>query len=82
MLMVKPAGPYLDVIARLADRTLAPIAAYQVSAASTRCSRPAAAAGALDRGRRCSRASSAIRRAGADIVISYFATRGREVARR
>ena len=31
MLMVKPAGPYLDVIARLAEATILPIAAYQVS---------------------------------------------------
>ena len=53
MLMVKPAGPYLDVIARLRDATLAPIAAYQVSGEHAM----------LERRRRPARSTSARRRA-------------------
>jgi porphobilinogen synthase len=76
MLMVKPAGPYLDVIARLSDATLAPIAAYQVSGEHGMLE-AAAAAGSLDREAAVMESLIAIRRAGATIVITYFA---REVA--
>jgi porphobilinogen synthase len=76
MLMVKPAGPYLDVIARLSDATLAPIAAYQVSGEHGMLE-AAAAIGALDREVAIMESLVAIRRAGATLVASYFA---REVA--
>ena len=76
MLMVKPAGPYLDVIARLSDATLAPVAAYQVSGEHGMLE-AAAAAGALEREAAVLESLVAIRRAGATLVISYFA---REVA--
>ena len=76
MLMVKPAGPYLDVIARLCDTTLAPVAAYQVSGEHGMLE-AAAAAGALDREAAIFESLIAIRRAGATLIASYFA---REVA--
>jgi porphobilinogen synthase len=74
MLMVKPAGPYLDVLARLADRTLLPIAAYQVGGEYAML-KLAADAGALDERQAVLESLVGIRRAGADIVISYYATR-------
>src|SRR3954464_5867656 len=74
MLMVKPAGPYLDVLARLADRTLLPIAAYQVGGEYAML-RLAAEAGAPDERQAVLESLVGIRRAGADIVISYYATR-------
>ncbi len=73
MLMVKPAGPYLDVIARLHDATLAPIAAFQVSGEHGMLE-AAAAAGALEREAAVLESLVAIRRAGATLVFSYFAT--------
>jgi porphobilinogen synthase len=74
MLMVKPAGPYLDVIARLADRTLAPIAAYQVGGEYAML-RHAADAGAFAERDAVLESLVGIRRAGADVVITYYATR-------
>jgi porphobilinogen synthase len=73
LLMVKPAGPYLDVLARLADRTLLPIAAYQVSGEYAML-KAAAAAGAFDEREAALESLIGIRRAGADLVITYFAT--------
>jgi len=76
--MVKPALPYLDVIARLRTEITVPIAAYQVSGEYSQI-RAAAARGWLDEEAVVDESLLAIRRAGADIVISYFAT---DVARR
>src|SRR3954449_7079642 len=73
MLMVKPAGPYLDVLARLRDATLTPIAAYQVGGEYAML-KLAAEAGALDERQAVLESLVGIRRAGADIVISYYAT--------
>jgi porphobilinogen synthase len=73
MLMVKPAGPYLDVLARLRDRTLAPIAAFQVSGEYAML-RAAGSTGALDERAAVLESLLAIRRAGADLVITYYAT--------
>jgi porphobilinogen synthase len=72
MLMVKPAGPYLDVIARARERFDVPLAAYQVSGEY------AAIRAAADRGWMDLRAAAlesllGIRRAGADVVVTYFA---------
>jgi porphobilinogen synthase len=73
MLMVKPAGPYLDVLARLRDATSMPIAAYQVSGEHAML-RAAARAGSLDERSAVLESLVGIRRAGADLVITYFAT--------
>ena len=70
--MVKPAGPYLDVIARVRAATSLPVAAYQVSGEY------AMLCAAIERGwldeRRCILESlGSIRRAGADVILTYFA---------
>jgi len=72
MLMVKPAGMYLDVIARARAATTLPIAAYQVSGEYLMI-QSAAASGWLDE-RRCALESlTAIKRAGADVILTYYA---------
>jgi len=70
--MVKPAGPYLDVIAAARARVDVPIAAYQVSGEHAAI-HAAAERGWLDRRRAVLETVTGIRRAGADIVITYFA---------
>jgi porphobilinogen synthase len=72
MLMVKPGMPYLDVLARLRQQTLLPIAVYQVSGEYAMI-KFAAAAGAIDEGAVVRESLGAFKRAGADIIISYFA---------
>jgi len=77
MVMVKPAGPFLDVIRRVKSETGYPLAAYQVSAEYAMIQ----AAGErrwIDRERVMMESLLGIRRAGADVVITYFA---REAAR-
>ncbi|HEY0387154.1 MAG TPA: porphobilinogen synthase [Gaiellales bacterium] len=74
MVMVKPAMPYLDVIRRVRERTLAPIAAYQVSGEYAMLT-GAARAGLLDERAAALEALTAIKRAGADMIITYHATR-------
>jgi porphobilinogen synthase len=74
MLMVKPAMPYLDVLARLRQRTDLPIAAYQVSGEYAMLE-AAVATGVLDRRAAVLESLTAIRRAGADMVITYHARR-------
>jgi porphobilinogen synthase len=76
--MVKPALPYLDVVRRLADTVPVPVAAYQVSGEYAMVE-AAAAHGWLDRTRVVMELLTGIRRAGAQIVLSYWAV---EVARR
>ena len=72
LLMVKPAGPYLDVIAEARARFDVPLAAYQVSGEyAAICA--AAERGWLDRERAARESLIGIVRAGADIVITYFA---------
>jgi porphobilinogen synthase len=71
-LMVKPAVPYLDVLARLQERTLLPLAAYHVSGEYAML-KHAAAAGALDERAAVLETLTSIRRAGADLVITYYA---------
>ena len=73
MVMVKPAGPYLDVIHRVKGETGYPIAAYQVSGEFAMI-RAAAAQGWIDGERVMMESLLGIRRAGADVVITYFAT--------
>jgi porphobilinogen synthase len=77
MVMVKPALPYLDVIRRVKDATRVPVAAYNVSGEYAMV-KAAAAAGYLDERATVLEALTAIRRAGADIVITYHA---KDVAR-
>ena len=77
MVMVKPALPYLDVIRRVKEATRVPVAAYNVSGEYAMV-RAAAAAGYLDEESTVLEALTAIRRAGADVVITYHA---KDVAR-
>jgi porphobilinogen synthase len=72
MVMVKPALPYLDVIRRVKDATRVPVAAYNVSGEYSMV-KAAAAAGYLDERSTVLESLTAIRRAGADVVISYHA---------
>ncbi len=72
MLMVKPAGPYLDVIARLRAETDLPIAAYQVSGEYAMI-HAAARNGWLDLTSCMNEALTAIARAGADCILTYAA---------
>jgi porphobilinogen synthase len=72
VVMVKPALPYLDVIRRVKDATRVPVAAYNVSGEYAMV-KAAAAAGHVDERAIVLETLTAIRRAGADIVISYHA---------
>jgi len=72
IVMVKPAMPYLDVIAAARRRFDAPLAAYQVSGEFAMIE-AAARNGWLDRDRAILESLQSIRRAGADIIITYFA---------
>jgi len=70
MLMVKPALPYLDILARLRPRTQLPLVAYFVSGEYAMI-KAAAAAGVLDEPAAVREALTGIVRAGADLVITY-----------
>lgn len=72
ILMVKPGIAYLDVISRLRQQTCTPIAAYQVSGEYAMI-KFAAKAGAVDEASAVRETLGAFKRAGADIIISYFA---------
>jgi porphobilinogen synthase len=72
VVMVKPALPYLDVIRRVKDETRLPVAAYNVSGEYAMI-KAASAAGMLDERAAVLEALTSIRRAGADIVITYHA---------
>jgi porphobilinogen synthase len=72
MVMVKPALPYLDVVRRVKEATRLPVAAYNVSGEYAMV-KFAAAAGALDERATVLETLTSIRRAGADIVITYHA---------
>jgi porphobilinogen synthase len=77
VVMVKPALTYLDVIRRVRDAVHVPVAAYQVSGEYSMIE-AAAAQGWVDRDRVIMETLGSIRRAGADIILTYWAT---EVAR-
>jgi len=72
IVMVKPAGAYLDIIRRVKDRVQVPVAAYQVSGEYAMI-KAASAKGWLDEKSAMIESLMAIRRAGADIIVSYFA---------
>ena len=78
IVMVKPAMSYLDVLRAVAETADVPVAAYQVSGEYAMVE-AAAANGWLDRERTILETLTAIRRAGADLVLTYWAV---EVARR
>ncbi|HEV7705482.1 MAG TPA: porphobilinogen synthase [Gemmatimonadaceae bacterium] len=71
--MVKPAGPYLDIVARVKQETGYPVAAYQVSGEYAMLL-AAAERGWIDRERAMLESLMGIRRAGADFILTYFAT--------
>lgn len=72
MLMVKPAGPYLDLISKARERFDVPLSAYQVSGEFSMIV-AAAQNGWLDLDRAMMESLIAIRRAGADFILTYFA---------
>jgi porphobilinogen synthase len=72
ILMVKPALPYLDLIRRIKTETSMPLAAYNVSGEYAMV-KAAVAAGYLDERATVLETLTSIRRAGADIVITYHA---------
>jgi porphobilinogen synthase len=72
VVMVKPALPYLDVLRRVKDATRAPVAAFHVSGEYSML-KAAAANGWLEERAAAMESLVAIRRAGADIIISYYA---------
>jgi porphobilinogen synthase len=72
IMMVKPAMPYLDVLCRLRAATTLPLAAYQVSGEYAMI-KAACANGWLDERKTVLESLMAIRRAGADIIFTYFA---------
>ena len=71
--MVKPAGPYLDIVARVKQETGYPVSAYQVSGEYAMLL-AAAERGWIDRERAMLESLMGIRRAGADFILTYFAT--------
>lgn len=72
IVMVKPAGPYLDVIARVRDETTLPVAAYQVSGEYLMI-KSACAGGWLDEKALVMESLLGIKRAGANMILTYFA---------
>ena len=78
MLMVKPALPYLDVIHAVRERFDLPVAAYQVSGEYAMI-RAAGRLGWIDEERVALESLTSIKRAGADIILTYFA---RDIAKR
>ena len=74
MVMVKPAGPYLDIIAKVREATVLPVAAYQVSGEYLMIE-SAGAAGWVDTKAVALESLMGIKRAGADIILTYYAKR-------
>ena len=72
MVMIKPAGAYLDIIAKVKETTTLPVAAYQVSGEYLMI-KSAASAGWLDEKAVVLESLTGIKRAGADVILSYFA---------
>ena len=72
VVMVKPAMPYLDVIRRVKEQTGAPVGAYQVSGEYSML-KAAAQNGWIDERTAVLESLTAIRRAGADLVLTYYA---------
>lgn len=73
MVMVKPAGPYLDILARVADAVDVPVAAYQISGEYAMIE-AAAERGWIDRDKAIMESLTGIKRAGANMILTYWAT--------
>jgi porphobilinogen synthase len=73
MIMVKPALPYLDVLARVAEMVDVPVAAYQVSGEYAMVE-AAVANGWIERDRVVLETLTSIRRAGAQLILTYWAS--------
>jgi porphobilinogen synthase len=80
ILMVKPAGPYLDIIRDVRDNTDLPVAAYQVSGEYAQI-HAAAQKGWLDLEKCRDESLLAIKRAGADMILTYFAKEVAQLAK-
>jgi porphobilinogen synthase len=80
IVMVKPALPYLDVIAAVRERVTIPVAAYQVSGEYAMVE-AAAANGWIDRERVMLETLTSIKRAGAQITLTYWATEAARLLR-
>lgn len=80
IVMVKPAGPYLDIIRETADSFPVPLCAYQVSGEYAMI-KAAAANGWIDEGRIMMESLVGIKRAGADMIITYYAKDAARVLR-
>ncbi|WP_412541419.1 porphobilinogen synthase [Longispora sp. K20-0274] len=80
MVMVKPGLPYLDVISAVAERVTVPVAAYQVSGEYAMVE-AAAANGWIDRERAIMESLTALRRAGAQITLTYWAVEAARLLR-
>ncbi|MFI6939083.1 porphobilinogen synthase [Streptomyces sp. NPDC050418] len=72
MVMVKPAGPYLDVLSKVADAVDVPVAAYQISGEYSMVE-AAAEKGWIDRDKAIMETLTGIRRAGANMILTYWA---------
>lgn len=73
MVMVKPAGPYLDVLAKVAEAVDVPVAAYQISGEYAMVE-AAAEKGWIDRDKAILETLTGIRRAGGQMILTYWAT--------
>ncbi|WP_415962142.1 porphobilinogen synthase [Streptomyces sp. 021-4] len=73
MVMVKPAGPYLDILAKVAESVHVPVAAYQISGEYAMIE-AAAEKGWIDRDKAILESLTGIRRAGAQMILTYWAT--------
>lgn len=80
IVMVKPALPYLDIIRRVKDRFAMPTAAYNVSGEYSMI-KAAARNGWIDEGRVMMEVLTSIKRAGADLILTYFAKEAAKVLR-
>jgi porphobilinogen synthase len=80
-ILVKPAGPYLDIVRRVKETTGYPVGAYQVSGEYAML-QAAAERGWLDGDRAMMESLIGIRRAGADFILTYFATSAARLIRR
>ena len=80
-IMVKPAGPYLDIIRRVKEATGYPVAAYQVSGEYAMI-KAAAERGWIDEEKVMLESLLGIRRAGADFILTYFAEAAADVLKR
>ncbi len=80
MIMVKPAGPYLDIIRRVREASVLPVAAYQVSGEYAMI-QAACERGWLDERGVVLESLLGIRRAGADVILTYFARKAARLLR-